>query len=330
MNPIAMTVIFVLTLGMFAWSAVRRYRLMMVGAPEPRVTFDPDSLYQRFRQVLLIAGLQRKMPMNERYRVAGIAHIAIFAGFNILLLNTILLWGRAYDVRFDLFGILAEDAILGQLYSFAKEVIAFATVVGAFVFVYYRLGPRPPRMTFGFEGLLILGIIITMMLSDFLYVGARGVLEARSMGEEYGFRWYEPVGSPLGIALAGLSGSTLTVLEHAGFWWHASWVLLFLNLLPYSKHFHIITSAFNVFFQVLEPRGKLRTSTTSKARSSATSRSASRRSRTSAGSTTSISTPAPSAVAAATTVRHTSQARSSPPNTSRSRSGIISMTSKIS
>ncbi len=257
MNPIAMTVIFVLTLGMFAWSAVRRYRLLMVGAPEPRVTLDPDSLYQRFRQVLLIAGLQRKMPMNERYRIAGLAHISIFAGFNILLLNTILLWGRAYDEHFDLFGILAEDGIFGQLYFFAKEVIALATVIGSFVFVYYRLGPKPPRMTFGFEGLLILGIIITMMLSDFLYVGARGVLEARVAGQEYGFRWFEPVGSPLGIALAGLSTSTLTVLEHAGFWWHASWVLIFLNLLPYSKHFHIITSAPNVFFQVLEPRGKL-------------------------------------------------------------------------
>src|SRR5687768_10186517 len=152
MNPIAMTVIFVLTLGIFAWSAVQRYRLMMVGPADPRITMDPDSLQQRVRQLVLIAGLQRKMPMNPRYRLAGIAHIAIFAGFNILLLNTILLWGRAYDESFDFFGLLADDFIIGQLYFFAKEVIAAGTVIGAFVFVYYRVVRKLDRMTLGVEG----------------------------------------------------------------------------------------------------------------------------------------------------------------------------------
>lgn len=257
MNPIAMTVIFAVTLGMFAWSAVQRYRLAMVGAPEPRVTLDGDSLYQRFRQLVLIAGLQRKMPMNERYRLEGLAHIAIFAGFNVLLLNTILLWGRAYDRDFDLFGLLADDFWFGRLYSFTKEVIAALTVVGSCVFVWDRVVKRLPRMTLGVEGLIILGIIITMMLADFLYVGARHVLVARAAGTDPAYAWWEPIGSALALAMGGASGSTVTALEHLGFWWHASFVLIFLNLLPYSKHFHIITSAPNVFFQILEPRGKL-------------------------------------------------------------------------
>ena len=257
MNPIAMTVIFVVTLGVFAWSSVRRYRLLMVGAPDPRITLDGDSLVERVRQVLVIALGQKKMPANERYRLEGIAHIFIFAGFNVLLLNTILLWGRAYDESFDLFGILSEDHIVGQLYSFVKEVFAALVVVGSSVFVYDRITKRYPRMSFGAEGMIILFIIITMMLADFVYVGGRHVLEARALGEGPTFHWYEPIGSVLAIAFGGLSSSTVTVLEHAGFWWHASWVLLFLNLLPFSKHFHIITSLPNVFFQPLEPRGKL-------------------------------------------------------------------------
>ena len=111
-------------------------------------------------------------------------------------------------------------------------------------------------MTLEVEGLIILGIIITMMLADFLYVGARVAL-LHYAGGGATWRWWEPVGSALSFALASLSRRTLTVLEHLGFWWHASWVLLFLNLLPYSKHFHIITALPNVFFQPLDPRGKL-------------------------------------------------------------------------
>ena len=254
MNPIAMTVIFAVTLGAFAWSAARRWRLMLVGQPDPRITLDGGWIAKRLENLVVIAGLQKKMPANERYRREGIAHIAIFAGFNILLLNTILLWGRAYDRSFDFWGVLSEDSILWQVYSFAKEIILFATIAGALVFVYDRVVVRMKRMTLGVEGLVILGIIITMMLADMLYVGARNVIEH---GGTAHLAWWEPLGSPLAWLLQGLSPATLSFLEHAGFWWHASFVLIFLNILPYSKHFHIITSAFNVFFQPMEPRGKL-------------------------------------------------------------------------
>jgi len=257
MSPILMSLVFVLTLGAFAWSASRRWRLLLVGAPDPRVTLDFDSLVQRFEQLVVIAGLQKKMPANERYRREGLAHVAIFAGFNVLLLNTLLLWGRGYDTRFDLFGLLSEEHAFGQLYSFAKEFVAAGVILGASVFVYDRVVVKLKRMTLGIEGLVILGIIITMMLADFLYVGARDVLEWRSEGLEATFLWYQPLGSLVALALGGLGASALTALEHLGFWWHASFVLIFLNLLPYSKHFHILTSAPNVFFQPLDPPGKL-------------------------------------------------------------------------
>ena len=39
---------------------------------------------------------------------------------------------------------------------------------------------------------------------------------------------------------------------------HSSLVLIFLNILPYTKHFHIITAVPNVFFGDLTPRGRLR------------------------------------------------------------------------
>ena len=46
-------------------------------------------------------------------------------------------------------------------------------------------------------------------------------------------------------------------VSNLGWWGHNLVVLTFLNLLPLSKHFHIITSMPNVFFKKLEPKGAL-------------------------------------------------------------------------
>ena len=257
MNPILMTVIFLGTLGLFAWSAMRRTRLLLVGAPDPEMVplsraLDVDALTKRVENVLVYALGQKKMANNPRYSAAGVAHIAIFAAFQILLLNTVLLWGRAYSESFDFFGLLAEDNIVGQLYSFAKEIIVFFCIVGCGVFFYYRVIRHEQRMTLSGEGLFILFIISSMMVADYMYVGGRFALR----GEAH-FVWWSPIGSPLAMALAGLPHGAQFAIEQVGFWWHATWVLLFLNILPYSKHFHIITSLPNVFGQKLDPRGKL-------------------------------------------------------------------------
>jgi len=47
-------------------------------------------------------------------------------------------------------------------------------------------------------------------------------------------------------------------LGQIGFWSHASLVLVLLNILPYSKHFHIITAIPNIFLGDQTPRGRLR------------------------------------------------------------------------
>jgi Fe-S oxidoreductase len=192
---------------------------------------------------------QSRMP-RQKYRLAGFAHLFIFGAFLVLLLNTLLLWSRGFDPDFDAWGWLARGSLTGDVYTLIKEFFAATCVLGTGVFFYYRLVVRSPRMTLGVEGLIILGIIATMMMADFLYVGATLALEQQVW-------WAEPVSSLLARALRSTDADTLYVLQQVGFWWHASFPLLFLNLLPYSKHFHVITAAPNVFATRLEPRGKL-------------------------------------------------------------------------
>ncbi len=212
-------------------------------------------------------------------------------------------------------------------------------------------------MTLTLEGLLILGIIVTMMIADMIYDGASLVLASQKVAfcdaashARHG-RGSAPriatITAPLGgehvggrvvaLAVAGrlvlraaaarpVGSRTLVVVAHVGFWTHSTLVLLFLNLLPHSKHFHVITAIPNVFVRSLEPAGRLEPMAENAEKlmekSSAqrprrptrcASRSASRASSTSPGRRSSTSTRAPSAGAARTTARRTRRARSSSP-----------------
>ncbi len=249
MNPIAMTILLVAAWGLFAWQLLRRWRLMTLGPNECRF----DHLGERLRRTWVYAFAQKRM---RRYWWAGIAHQLIFLGFVVLLLRTLILWGRGYSEGFD-FWVLGVGQPLGKVYSVLKDIFVVLVIAGTAVFFYYRLVVKPARLSKGFEGILILLIIATMMLSDLLYDGAEIVRVSRAEGADIEFHAVEPAGSVVAMAMAGLSDGAINALRHVGFWTHGTLVLLFLNLLPISKHFHVVTGIPNVFFQSLAPRGRL-------------------------------------------------------------------------
>jgi Fe-S oxidoreductase len=265
MGPIWMTLLLVSMFGLFAWSAFRRLRQITVGVPDPRFAWTVEQIIDRTKTVLVYVFWQRRMPT---YRLAGFAHVGIFVAFLVLLLNSIMLWVRGFDAGFDFWGVFSVDQPLGQLYAFLREIAAFLAIVGSFVFLYLRWVKRghdsgdpqavknKPRMTLGHhpnryvftEGILILFIIITMMGADFLYVGSTLVLDARLLGEPLDARWWEPFGGIVAQLVSDVENQQfLTASQHVGFWWHSAFVLIFLNLLPYTKHFHVLTVMPNVF-----------------------------------------------------------------------------------
>jgi Fe-S oxidoreductase len=252
MNPLVMTILLVGLWGAFFFSAQKRLRALATGQPtwEPRT----DRIDERLAAVWTFAFWQKKM---RYYWLAGIAHQLIFVGFVVLLLRSIVLWGRGFDPDFNLW-ILGPEPVfgvpLGAIYGFVKDVLALLVITGALVFVYYRAVRRLPRMTLSGEGLVILGIIIVMMLADLSYDGASRLLADPNAT----FDVHEPGASLASLLYAGLSPEALGFVAGAGFWTHSTLVLVFLNILPYTKHFHIITAIPNVFFGDLTPRGRLR------------------------------------------------------------------------
>ncbi len=279
MNPALMAFVILSLVSLFAWSAWHRAKLLRVGEK----TFESrlDRPGRRLGMVWTFALYQKKM---RYYLWAGLAHQLIFLGFVVLLLRSIILWGRGFDPTFNLW--ILGDTSLGHLYAWLKDVFATLVLLGVAVFFYYRVIRPQKRMALGWEGLVILGIIATMMLGDMLYDGAARALQAGfadhcgsaeanswcraaatiiapyaedTSGEALSYHFYpEPAGSLFALGLMPLSTSALVVLAHAGYWSHATLVLVFLNILPYSKHFHIITAIPNVFLGDLTPRGRLR------------------------------------------------------------------------
>jgi Fe-S oxidoreductase len=259
-----MTLLLVSTLGFFSWSAYRRLRQVSVGVPDTRFEWSGSQIADRTKTLLIYAFGQKKMP---NYTLAGFAHVGIFVAFQVLLLNSLMLWGRGFDTTFDFWGLLDTNHIVGKVYSFAKELAAAAAIVGSLAFLYLRWAKRgndsgdpkevknKPRMTLAHtvgryvftEPVAILFIIITMMLADFMYVGGSLALDSAVTGEPVHAGWWEPFGGIVSQLLSGASVGTIKAVQHVGFWWHAAFVLIFLNILPYTKHFHVLTVIPNVF-----------------------------------------------------------------------------------
>jgi hypothetical protein len=173
MNPVVMLTILVSLSAAFAWSANRRWQLLKVGRPENRL----DDVIERLKGTYEYAFVQKKM---NYYPLAGLAHKLIFVGFGVLLLRSMMLWGRGFDPAFN-FWILGDRPLfgvipLGHIYEFIKDTVALLVIFGALVFLYYRLVKHEARMTLSGEGVLILGIIVAMMGADILYDGASLVL----------------------------------------------------------------------------------------------------------------------------------------------------------
>ncbi len=160
-----------------------------------------------------------------------------------------------------------------------------AVICGTLVFFYYRLIVKPKRMALSLEALLIIGIIFTLMVTDMTLDGASLVLATKSEGlcgaahlgtaaqcsaigtitaPLDGHKWLgtweawpAPAGSLLALVLQGQSPGALVWTARVSFWLHEVLIFTFLNLLPHSKHFHVITAIPNVFLRNLVPAGRL-------------------------------------------------------------------------
>lgn len=165
MNIAFMSMILLAGLGLFAWTAGRRWRLLRV-ASAPAGRFDQPG--RRVQDVLLYMFGQLRM---FRYWWAGVAHALIFGGFVVLVLRTLTLFARGYtgiDSGYG-FWLFDDHRPLGIAYLFIKDLVGVLVIVGVVYFLYARLVTRPKRLELSVEGVAILLMILGLMVADMAY-----------------------------------------------------------------------------------------------------------------------------------------------------------------
>lgn len=237
--------VLVVAAGFFALNVQRLVEYMRLGKPEQRT----DRPFLRAWNVLRVGIAQTKI---LREPIAGIMHATIFWGFMVLTAGTVELLIAGVFPAFSYAFVLPA-----QLYAgFELSQDAFAVfVLGAIGFAYFRRLVLRPRRLEGdnvehLDAYLILGMIgalmLTLLLSGAFQAVARPGTVAPSRFASFG----------LGLAIAGMDPGAAWVAYRVSWWSHALLVLAFLNYLPYSKHLHVASSLFNVFFSNTSWKGE--------------------------------------------------------------------------
>jgi Fe-S oxidoreductase len=249
-KTIVFTIIFFSAVFFFIKNVVRLISYLKVGRKEDR----SDKVGTRLMRVLSIAFGQKKL---LRERAAGLMHFFIFWGFVILL--TAILEGILQG-----FGENLSLAFLGLLYSplvFLQDCFGILVIVSVLFAFYRRNIAKVKRLEFKthskFDANVILGLILLIMVSMFMQNALHIALEKASGGSDTldsGARFFS---SALAFLFVSSSPGSLSTLFQIFWWIHILIVLGFLNYLPYSKHLHIGSSFFNVYFASQKPRGEL-------------------------------------------------------------------------
>ena len=253
MAPIAASILLLAGFGLFLWIMSFRIRPLLFARHENRL----DDPQERTARLLEFGFGQKRMPSKPE-KLAGAAHIAIFASFLVAQLATINSFVLAFDANFVM-PIFNPWTSIGRGYFIAKDLIFLLGTIGALTFLYFRLAKSKERMTLSGEGTFILAMLMGVMWSDFL-INAADIAERSHVMKMDEFIHYAscfPVSSMLAMPLESLSPQFLHGLVTAGVLAHIAIVLAFLNFLPLGKHFHIITGLPTVFFQRLTPQGRL-------------------------------------------------------------------------
>ena len=250
-------------LGYFTIVMQGKLRLLLVAQHRPRFF---ESLPQRFVNVITYAFGQKKM---FKEKGAGLMHAFIFWGFLVLQLRTIYLFSTTFDPT-------GKIPLIHHPYALAKDFTEIIVLAMIGVALWRRLVTKPARLTFSGEALAILFMIGGLIVTDFFVDGFAFALAQQPTGYEGAlfFDWsaltdatrgaaiaeemtYAPIGAAFASLFSGCSPSTLAAGQELALWAHLFIVLTLLNMLPGSKHFHVLTAIPNVFFGDLKAKGAL-------------------------------------------------------------------------
>ena len=248
-GQILFLVMHVLGLACFLYIISRR----MVPLFRAQRDFRFDHLWLRIGRVAKYWLGQWRHP---RYRMAGIVHILIFAGFIILA-------ARAFSLLVigvsDSFVMPGFSGTFGRVYDQVRDYAATVVFLCMVVAAVRRIVFKPARYAVperfgksrGADAIFLLGLIAILMVADSLFEGSRAVSQLRQ-GQPGEFLAFLSLPWIFQNAFASVSTPILSNVGLGAYFLHNLTFYFLLCYRPFGIQFHVETSLFSIYFAKLD------------------------------------------------------------------------------
>ncbi len=238
---------FVISFGILIYTFFRIFSLFRLTKPYP-----VKNIGKRFKLMMMVAFGQSKI---FRKPVIGFFHALVFWGFCIIL------FGSAEMIIDGIFNLNKSLSSLGNVYNIIMaggDVFALIVLLSILIFMFRRIILHVKRFngiemqsTSHADANLALTLILLLMISLLGMNAFWCALNPNKLSFVY------PIGNILSRHFSHLPNTHLAFYYKLCWWVHILVIFLFMNVLPYSKHFHVFMSVPNVFLSRLDPLGKL-------------------------------------------------------------------------
>ena len=215
-----------------------------------------DNFWTRLKLMTLVAFGQKKMFSKP---IPAFFHLALYVAFVITQIELIEILADGLSG-----GHRSLSVSLGGFYTFMIsfiEILSVLAFIATIAFLARRNMLKVPRLRMSElkgwptkDANLILIFEVILLVCIFTMNGADEAAQVLSSNSSYGFTVSQFIGP---VFFGGIKSiETLHLLEQIGWWGHIIMVFIFLNYLPYSKHFHILLAFPNTYYSNLEKKGK--------------------------------------------------------------------------
>jgi heterodisulfide reductase subunit C len=251
-SNIIFIVIFLAAIATFTIQVRKIRRNILLGKDVDRT----DRKSERIAVMTRVALGQSKMVARP---LAGFLHVLIYVGFIVINIEVL-------EIIIDgIFGTHRVFAPLGGLYDVligSFEILAFLVLFACVAFLLRRTVGDIRRFKMSElkgwpknDAYIILWVEIALMTA-FLTMNASDLALQEKQASHYTLAGAFPISGFIAPLFANYSTESLVIIERTAWWAHIIGILLFLNYLPISKHFHIILAFPNTYFSDLNQQGQ--------------------------------------------------------------------------
>jgi Fe-S oxidoreductase len=233
-------VLFAASISFFVYNLLRIRSYLRLGRKDNR----SQNHFARIKNLLTV-GLAQSKILREPF--AGLMHAFIFWGF--IVLSTAILESLIQGFYSD-FSYASLGGISKYIFA-SQDIFCLLVIISVLFAVFRRLVLKPKRLkgdnTKSYDALVILFLIFLVMVTMMGVNSAKLLIHS---GSDVHYK-----GHILAAFVSQLYNTSDVIIAYSVFWWgHVILVFVFLNYLPYSKHFHVVTSLPNVYLAKLGPQ----------------------------------------------------------------------------